>query len=85
MQTQLIIDNEERGAREGKTFSRRNPLTGEVVTEGAAASVDDAIDAVESASKAFESWSQSGPTERRAVMLRRPTSSNPAPASSSRR
>jgi len=70
MQTQLIIDNEARGAREGKTFSRRNPLTGDVVTEGAAASVDDAIDAVESASRAFESWSQSGPTERRAIMLK---------------
>jgi len=69
MQTQLIIDNEARDAREGKTFSRRSPLTGEVVTEGAAGSVDDALDAVESAAKAFESWSQSGPTQRRAVML----------------
>jgi acyl-CoA reductase-like NAD-dependent aldehyde dehydrogenase len=70
MQTQLIIDNEARGAREGKTFERRNPLTGDVVTEGAAASVDDAIDAVESAAKAFETWSQSGPSQRRAVMLK---------------
>jgi acyl-CoA reductase-like NAD-dependent aldehyde dehydrogenase len=70
MQTQLIIDNEARGAREGRTFSRTNPLTGDVVTEGAAASVDDAIDAVESASKAFASWSQSGPSQRRAVMLK---------------
>jgi acyl-CoA reductase-like NAD-dependent aldehyde dehydrogenase len=32
--------------------------------------VDDAIDAVESASKAFASWSQSGPSQRRAVMLK---------------
>jgi acyl-CoA reductase-like NAD-dependent aldehyde dehydrogenase len=70
MQTQLIIDNEARDAREGKKFSRLSPLTGEVVTEGAAGSVDDAIDAVESASKAFDSWSQSGPTQRRAVMLK---------------
>jgi len=70
MQTQLIIDNEARPGREKKTFERRNPLTGEVVTEGVAASVDDAIDAVESASEAFVSWSQSGPSERRAVMLK---------------
>jgi acyl-CoA reductase-like NAD-dependent aldehyde dehydrogenase len=70
MQTQLIIDNEARDAREGKTFARLSPLTGEVVTEGAAGSVDDAIDAVESASKAFVDWSQSGPTQRRAVMLK---------------
>jgi acyl-CoA reductase-like NAD-dependent aldehyde dehydrogenase len=70
MQTQLIIDNEARAGREKKTFERRNPLTGAVVTEGVAASVDDAIDAVESASEAFVSWSQSGPSERRAVMLK---------------
>ena len=70
MQTQLIIDNEARPGREKKTFERRNPLTGEVVTEGVAASVDDAIDAVESASKAFAAWSTTGPSERRAVMLK---------------
>ncbi|RWZ59494.1 aldehyde dehydrogenase [Labedella populi] len=70
MQTKLIIDNEGRSAREGKTFERRNPVTGEVVTEGAAASVEDALDAVESASTAFRSWSTTGPTQRRAVMLK---------------
>ncbi|RWZ50823.1 aldehyde dehydrogenase [Labedella phragmitis] len=70
MQTKLIIDNEGRSAREGKTFERRNPVTGEVVTEGAAASVEDALDAVESAATAFRSWSTTGPTQRRAVMLK---------------
>jgi acyl-CoA reductase-like NAD-dependent aldehyde dehydrogenase len=70
MQTQLIIDNAGRDARAGKTFERRNPLTDAVVTKGAAASVDDAIDAVESASKAFATWKNSGPSERRAVMLK---------------
>jgi acyl-CoA reductase-like NAD-dependent aldehyde dehydrogenase len=70
MQTQLIIDNENRDAEGGRTFERRDPLTGAVVTEGAAASVDDAIDAVESASQAFATWSTTGPSERRAVMLK---------------
>ena len=70
MKTQLIIDNQAREAREGRTFERRNPLTGDLVTESAAASVDDAIDAVESASKAFATWSTTGPSERRAVMLK---------------
>jgi acyl-CoA reductase-like NAD-dependent aldehyde dehydrogenase len=70
MQSQLIIDNQPRGAREGRTFERRNPLNGALITEGAAASVDDAIDAVESASKAFAEWSTTGPTVRRAVMLK---------------
>ena len=70
MQTQLIIDNESRKAHDGRTFERRNPLTGDLVTESAAAGVDDAIDAVESASRAFSSWSLSGPSQRRAVMLK---------------
>lgn len=70
MQTQLIIDNQGRDASEGRTFERRNPVSGELVTEGAAASVEDALDAVESASHAFTSWSTTGPTERRAVMLK---------------
>jgi acyl-CoA reductase-like NAD-dependent aldehyde dehydrogenase len=70
MQTQLIIDNQARDAHEGRTFERRNPLSGDLVTEGAAASVGDALDAVESASKAFSTWSTSGPTERRAILLK---------------
>jgi len=70
METQLIIDNQSRNARAGKTFERRNPVTGVLVTESAAAGVDDALDAVESASQAFTTWSVTGPTERRAVMLK---------------
>ena len=70
MQTQLIIDNLSRDAQGGRTFQRLNPLTGDLVTEGAAASVEDALDAVESASKAFASWATTGPSTRRAVMLK---------------
>lgn len=70
MQTQLIVDNKPQDAAEGRTFDRLHPLTGEVVSRGAAASVDDAILAVESAALAFETWSQTGPSERRAIMLK---------------
>jgi acyl-CoA reductase-like NAD-dependent aldehyde dehydrogenase len=70
MQTQLIIDNQARDGRDGKTLQRLNPLTGDLVTESAAAGVEDAIDAVESASKAFATWSTTGPSERRAIMLK---------------
>lgn len=70
MQTQLIIDNKPQGATDGRTFDRLHPLSGDVVTRGAAASVDDALAAVESAATAFETWSRSGPSERRAVMLK---------------
>ncbi|MGW9111707.1 aldehyde dehydrogenase [Microbacterium sp. NPDC055683] len=70
MNTHLIIDNETRDAREGRIFARRNPLTGAVVSEGAAASVEDALDAVESAASAFPAWSTTGPSERRNIMLK---------------
>ncbi len=70
MDTQLIIDNKPQAAAEKKTFDRLHPLTGEVVTRAAAASPADALAAVDSASAAFATWSQTGPSERRAIMLK---------------
>lgn len=70
MQTQLIIDNKERAASSGKTFERRHPLTDELVSEGAAGTVEDALAAVESASAAFVTWSKTGPSERRNILLK---------------
>lgn len=69
MKTQLIIDNKATNSSDGATFERRHPLTGEVVTTSAAATTEDAIAAVESAAAAFRSWSQTGPSERRAILL----------------
>ena len=70
MDTNLIIDNKLIAAANGATFDRRSPTTGEVVTHAAAASVADAIKAVESAQNAFRSWSATGPTERRRTLLK---------------
>jgi acyl-CoA reductase-like NAD-dependent aldehyde dehydrogenase len=70
VQTQLIIDNKPQDATEGRTFERVHPLTGDVVTRAAAATVADALAAVGSAAAAFETWSQSGPSERRNVLLK---------------
>jgi len=70
VQTQLIIDNKPQDATGGKTFERLHPLTGASVTRAAAADASDALAAVESAAAAFTTWSQTGPTERRAVMLK---------------
>lgn len=70
MQSQLIIDNEKRAASNGETFDRLHAQDGYLVTQGAAASVEDAIEAVESASKAFAGWAQTGPTERRRILLK---------------
>ena len=70
MDAQLILDNQPTAATGQAIFERRHPVSGEVVTRAAAATVDDALAAVESARKAFESWSATGPTERRKVLLR---------------
>ncbi|MFM0295063.1 MULTISPECIES: aldehyde dehydrogenase [Paraburkholderia] len=70
MKTQLIIDNEARDAQDGKIFHRYSPVTTELVTTGAAASVADAVAAADSAQLAFRTWSRVGPTERRRILLK---------------
>ena len=70
MDVQLVIDNQHTAAESGATFERRSPTSGDVVTKASAASVADAHRAAESAHKAFEQWSQTGPTERRALLLK---------------
>lgn len=70
MQTQLIIDNAARPASNGATFERRHPLSGELITTGAAATVEDAVAIAESSSSAFTAWSVSGPSTRRAILLK---------------
>ena len=70
VQTQLIIDNKPQDATGGGTFERRHPLTGDLVTRAAAANVEDALNAVESAAAAFQTWSQTGPSERRSILLK---------------
>jgi salicylaldehyde dehydrogenase len=70
MDTQLIIDNADVPATTAATFERRSPTTGELVTRAAAASVADAIAAADSAAAAYRSWSATGPTERRRILLK---------------
>jgi acyl-CoA reductase-like NAD-dependent aldehyde dehydrogenase len=65
----LVIDNEHIGASGGAMFERRNPISGQTVTHASAASVTDAIKSIESAHAAFQSWSATGPTERRKILL----------------
>jgi acyl-CoA reductase-like NAD-dependent aldehyde dehydrogenase len=61
----LLIGGADVGARKGATFERRNPISGEVATKAAAAGVEDAVAAVESAAQAFPAWSALGPNARR--------------------
>lgn len=65
---QLHIHNENIAAQDGRTFERRNPVTGQVASTAAAASPQDALQAVEAASRAFAAWSAKGPGERRALL-----------------
>ncbi len=64
----LMIDSREIGAADGRTFDRLDPMTGEVATRAAAATVSDAVAAVDAAAAAFPAWSALGPNERRAKL-----------------
>jgi len=66
--TQLII-GESNGSGTA-TFDRLNPMTGEIATTAAAASVADAHAAAEAAEAALPGWSALGPNARRAMLTK---------------
>ena len=68
--TQLLSAGQSIPAEHTATFTRANPLSGNVVTTAAAASAGDAKAAANAADKAFAVWSQTGPGERRAKLLK---------------
>ena len=70
MNTQLLIGAKETAARDGKTFDRLNPITGECATRAAAASVEDANLAASAAAIAFPAWAEMGPSARRALLMK---------------
>ncbi|HKQ88526.1 MAG TPA: aldehyde dehydrogenase [Candidatus Acidoferrales bacterium] len=66
----LRIGGKARPAANGATFERRNPVSDEVATSAAAATIEDAAAAVEAASSAFPAWSALGPNQRRMLLLK---------------
>lgn len=66
----LLIGGASRATPDEAVFQRTNPLSGDVVTTASAASVADANSAAEAAGLAFDAWSQTGPGERRAKLLK---------------
>ena len=66
----LLINGERRAASGNTSFERRNPLSGEVATTAPAATVQDAMAAVDAAAAAFPAWSATGPGQRRALLLK---------------
>lgn len=66
--TKFLINGEPVDAQDKRTFKRLDPVTGEVATEAAAASVDDALKAVAAAQAAFPAWANVAPDERRKLL-----------------
>jgi acyl-CoA reductase-like NAD-dependent aldehyde dehydrogenase len=66
----MLINGLAVGAKSGATFERHNPLDHHVATRAPAAGPEDALAAVEAAAAAFRSWSQTGPGQRRALLLK---------------
>ena len=67
---ELLIGGASQGASNGVRFDRANPISGEVVSSAAAATVEDCDAAVAAAAAAFPAWSALGPGERRARLNR---------------
>lgn len=65
----LLIGGNAIDAEQGRTFDRHNPITGELASRAAAASVADAQHAADAAAQAFSNWSQTGPGERRQLLM----------------
>jgi acyl-CoA reductase-like NAD-dependent aldehyde dehydrogenase len=70
MDVLLLIDNRDIAASNRATFERRSPLTNEVATRAAAASVADATRAADAAAAALPGWAVLGPGARRALLLK---------------
>jgi acyl-CoA reductase-like NAD-dependent aldehyde dehydrogenase len=68
-EVKLLIGGADVAASSGATFERRSPITGDVVSRAAAATVADVKAAIEAAHKAFPAWSKTGPGARRKLLL----------------
>ena len=66
----MLINGLKVTAEKGAFFERRNPLDGTVATRAPAASPADALMAAEAAAEAFRTWSETGPGERRGLLLK---------------
>jgi acyl-CoA reductase-like NAD-dependent aldehyde dehydrogenase len=70
MKIDLLIGGRKVAASGGATYERRDPVTGEVATIAAAATVADAKAACDAAAAAFPKWSAMGPSARRKIMMK---------------
>ena len=70
MNVSLLIDGADVPARDNKTFERLDPVTGSVASTSPAGKVADVIAACDAAAAAFPAWSETGPNERRKLLLK---------------
>jgi vanillin dehydrogenase len=70
MNVSFIVDDTAVPAEGGATFDRKDPMTGKIATRAAAATLADVKKVVAAAAKAFEAWSETGPSVRRALLLK---------------
>jgi benzaldehyde dehydrogenase (NAD) len=66
----LFIGGKYVRSSDGATFPVTNPMTGQKIYDCASATADDYTRAIEAAHDAFQSWSRTGPSARRLVLLR---------------
>ena len=70
MKVDFLIDGAATPSLSGATFRRLDPVTGGLASEAAAATLADVARVVEAAERAFVGWSETGPGERRALLLK---------------
>ncbi|MGZ2485103.1 acyl-CoA reductase-like NAD-dependent aldehyde dehydrogenase [Rhizobium pisi] len=70
MTISLLINGVDRPAASGRTYDRVDPFTGELASRAAAAGSDDVTAAIDAASAAFPAWSKTGPSQRRAILMK---------------
>ncbi len=70
MNISMLIGGQDTAAKTGRTFDRRDPVTGAIATTAPAAGVADAQAAAAAAGAAFPAWSKTGPAERRGLFLK---------------
>ena len=68
MKISMLIDGASVEAEGGRSFACHDPVTGAVATEAPAASVADALKAVDAAARAFPGWAATPPVARRALL-----------------
>ncbi|MDK4727715.1 aldehyde dehydrogenase [Rhizobium phaseoli] len=70
MNISLLINGADRAASDGRTYDRLDPFTEKLASRAAAASLEDVAAAVDAASTAFATWSKTGPSQRRAILMK---------------